>query len=433
MPIELLVVFLLILFNGFFALSEMAVMTSRKSRLRQKALTDRRAQTALELAEAPDRFLSAVQVWISLLGILTGYFGGGSLSRMLEVKLERVPMLVDYAEGFSVAVSVGLILVVSVVLGELVPKRLATLRPERVATYVARPMQFLASVAKPAVTFLSWATGMLLRLLGAHRLGSGKISEEEIKLLVAESHEQGVIDDDERKMVNRVLTLGDRSVDSLMTPRNRITWLDVESTWDENLALMRAEPHSRFPLCRGNEQEVIGIIDMKNLVGLVGEPDLAALAQPALFVPDTAPALRLVERFRDVDASLALVVDEYGDIQGVVTLTDVFAAVVGRVAAQSELQDDAVVRREDGSWLIDASLGTDDLRELLGVGELPQEAEHEFRTAAGMLMTRFGRIPKVGEYFEWGGYRFEVVDLDGARIDKILIARLDTAVDEASA
>lgn len=433
MPIELLVVFLLILFNGFFALSEMAVMTSRKSRLRQKALTDRRAQTALELAEAPDRFLSAVQVWISLLGILTGYFGGGSLSRMLEVKLERVPMLVDYAEGFSVAVSVGLILVVSVVLGELVPKRLATLRPERVATYVARPMQFLASVAKPAVTFLSWATGMLLRLLGAHRLGSGKISEEEIKLLVAESHEQGVIDDDERKMVNRVLTLGDRSVDSLMTPRNRITWLDVESSWDENLALMRAEPHSRFPLCRGNEQEVIGIIDMKNLVGLVGEPDLAALAQPALFVPDTAPALRLVERFRDVDASLALVVDEYGDIQGVVTLTDVFAAVVGRVAAQSELQDDAVVRREDGSWLIDASLGTDDLRELLGVGELPQEAEHEFRTAAGMLMTRFGRIPKVGEYFEWGGYRFEVVDLDGARIDKILIARLDTAVDEASA
>ncbi len=433
MPIELLVVFLLILFNGFFALSEMAVMTSRKSRLRQAALSDKRAQTALELAEAPDRFLSAVQVWISLLGILTGYFGGGSLSRMLEAKLDRVPMLAEYAEGVSVAVSVGLILVVSVVLGELVPKRLATLRPERVATHVARPMRFLASVAKPAVTFLSWSTGLLLRLLGAHRLGSGKISEDEIKLLVAESHEQGVIDDDERKMVTRVLTLGDRSVDSLMTPRNRITWLDVESTWEENLALMRAEPHSRFPLCRGNEQEVIGIIDMKNLVGLEGEPDLAALAQPALFVPDTAPALRLVERFRDVDASLALVVDEYGDIQGVVTLTDVFAAVVGRVASQSETQDDAVVRREDGSWLIDASLGTDDLRELLGVGELPQEAEHEFRTAAGMLMTRFGRIPKVAEYFEWGGFRFEVVDLDGARIDKIMIARLDTAVDEASA
>ncbi len=433
MPVELLVVFLLILFNGFFALSEMAVMTSRKSRLRQKALTDKRAQTALELAEAPDRFLSAVQVWISLLGILTGYFGGGSLSKMLEGELERLPWLAEYAEGVSVAVSVGLILVVSVVLGELVPKRLATLRPERVATYVARPMRFLASVAKPAVTFLSWSTGMLLRLMGAHRLGSGKISEEEIKLLVAESHEQGVIDDDERKMVTRVLTLGDRSVDSLMTPRNRITWLDVESSWGENLALMRAEPHSRFPLCRGNEQEVIGIIDMKNLVGLDGEPDLAALAQPALFVPDTAPALRLVERFRDVDASMALVVDEYGDIQGVVTLTDVFAAVVGRVAAQSETHDDAVVQREDGSWLIDASLGTDDLRELLGVGELPQEAEHEFRTAAGMLMTRFGRIPKTGEHFEWGGFRFEVIDLDGARIDKILIARLDTAVDEASA
>jgi len=433
MPIELLVVFLLILFNGFFALSEMAVMTSRKSRLRQKALTDKRAQAALELAEAPDRFLSAIQVWISLLGILTGYFGAASLSRLLESNLQRVPMLAEYADGISVAVSVGLILVVSVVLGELVPKRLATLRPERVATYVARPMKFLASVAKPAVTFLSWATGLLLRLLGAHRLGSGKISEEEIKLLVAESHEQGVIDDDERKMVNRVLTLGDRSVDSLMTPRNRIVWLDVESSWEENLALMRAEPHSKFPLCRGNEQDVIGIVDVKRLMGVVGVPDLAALSHPPIFVPDTAPALRLVERFRDVDTSLALVVDEYGDIQGLATLNDVFAAVVGRLASQSDTNDDSVVQREDGSWLIDASLGTDDLRELLGVGELPQEAEHEFRTAAGLLMTQFGRIPKVGEHFSWGGYRFEVVDLDGARIDKILINRLDTAVDEASA
>ncbi len=430
MPVELIVVFLLILFNGFFALSEMAVMTSRKSRLRQKALTDRRAQAALSLAEAPDRFLSAIQVWISLLGILTGYFGGASLSRMFEPLLERVPPLTDYAEGLSVALSVGLILVVSVVLGELVPKRLATLRPEGVATYVAVPMRFLAGIAKPAVSFFSWSTGLLMRLLGAHRLGSGKISEEEIKLLVAESHEQGVIDDDERKMVNRVLTLGDRSVDSLMTPRNRIVWLDIESSWEETLALMRAQPHSKFPLCRGNEQDVIGITHVKSLIGITGVPDLVALAQQPLFVPDSAPALRLVERFRDVDAALALVVDEYGDIQGLVTLNDVFAAVVGRTAAQSEVRDDSVLLRDDGSWLIDASLGTDDLRELLGVGELPQEAEHEFRTAAGMLMTRFGRIPLAGEWFEWSAFRFEVVDLDGARIDKILISRLDTAVDE---
>ncbi len=433
MPIEILVVFLLIILNGFFALSEMAVMTSRKSRLRQKALTDRRAQTALELAESPDRFLSAVQVWISLLGILTGYFGGASLAPVLSDLLKRQPLLAEYAEGIGVTASVGLILVVSVVLGELVPKRLATLRPERVAMRVAAPMRVLSSVAKPAVIFLSWATGMLMRLLGAHRLVSGKISEEEIKLLVAESHEQGVIDDDERKMVNRVLTLGDRSVDSLMRPRNRITWLDIESSWEENLALMRAEPHSRFPLCRGNEQDVIGIIDVKSLVGVTGVPDLERMARPALFVPDTAPALRLVERFRDVDASLALVVDEYGDIQGLVTLSDVFAAVVGRLATQSETEDDAVVRRADGSWLVDASLGTDDLRELLGVGELPLEAEHEFRTTAGMLMTRFGRIPKVGEQFEWSGYRFEVVDLDGARIDKVLITPLDTAMDQIGA
>lgn len=430
MPFELTIVFLLILLNGFFALSEMAVMTARKSRLRQLGAQSRGARVALELAERPERFLSSVQVWITLIGILTGYFGGESIAMALRDELARIPWVAKHAEPISIGVSVTLILFVSVVVGELVPKRLAIVRPEKVARAVAIPMRVLATAAAPAVSLLSVTTEALFKLFPVKRGNDSEVTEEEIKMLVAESHEQGVIDVDERNMVNRVLNLGDRTVDSLMTPRPRMVWLDAAATLEANLAVLSESRHSRYPVYRGNDQEVLGVVETKSMVAELASGKMSELLrelQPPLFVPEAAKAMQLLEQMRESEATLAFVVDEYGEIQGMVTMGDLMGAVFGRLAHAIEADEQPIVQRSDGSWLIDGSLPVQDLRELLGLDELPHESDQEYRTLAGMFMAQFGRIPSVGEYFEFGGFRFEVIDLDGARIDKILVAALPKA------
>jgi putative hemolysin len=432
---EILIVLLLVLANGFFALSELAVLTARRARLKQMAVTSRGAREAIELAEHPERFLSAVQVWITLLGLLTGKLGADTLAPRLEKSLLAMDLawLTQYAYVGAFVVSFALITFVQVVLGELLPKRLATLRPERIAAAVAIPMAVLATLAKPAVLLLSGTTRLLLRALGLSNVGEEKVTEEEIRHLVAESHEQGVIDSDERNMLNRVLRLGDRNADSLMTPRTRITWLDTEATLEQNLETMRATPFSRYPVYRGSDSDVLGILEAKYLAGLEGLTGNEALVEhlrPALFVSEATNALKLLEIFREEQQTIALVVDEYGDIQGVVTVNDLLGAVLGRVqSAPSEEDGPLVVEREDGSWLLDGRLAADDLRELLGSGQLPGEADNDFTTVAGMVIARFGRIPHAGEHFDWQGWRIEVVDLDGARIDKLLVARIDRGGD----
>ncbi len=426
MPTEILVVLLLILLNAFFALSEMSVMTARKTKLRQLATEHKRAQIALDLAEKPERFLSAVQVYITLIGILTGYFGGEAIAGQLAKRIVTIDLVAPYAHGIAVAISVGLILLASVVLGELVPKRLAILRPELIASYVGAPMRLLAAIAKPAVVLLSALTNGLLRLMRVRDSSAESVSEEEIRLLVAESAEQGVIDDAERTMVNRALTLGDRPIESLMTPRTRIAWLDLEASLEENLAVMRETPYSRYPVKRRTSADVVGIVQTKVLLSSIGTSTVELFRDmaPALFVPDTARPAHLLETFRDAEAPLALVVDEYGEILGLVTLTDVALAVLGRHAQTvNESGEAAIVQRADGSWLVDAAVPIEDLREVLGGGALPHENEQEYRTAAGMIIAHFGRIPQVGEFFSWNAFRFEVVDLDGARVDKLLVSR----------
>lgn len=426
---ELLVVLILVLCNGFFAMSEMAVVTARKSRLRELAATSRRARAAAELAEHPENFLSTVQVGITLIGILTGVFGGEAIGDALGSWLAvTLPGIAPWAEGIGLGLSVALITSLSLVLGELVPKRFALTRPESIAVRVALPMRGLALLAAPAVRLLSLTTRGVLRLLRLEIESAEKVSEEEIRLLVAESHEQGVIDLDERNMMNRVLRLGDRDAGSLMTPRRRIAWLDAAGSDEENLRTMRETPFSRYPVLRGSDQEVLGILEVKSLAGRIGSRrlDLFRELRPPLFVAEGTRALNLMDLFREEGCSLALVVDEYGDIQGMVTLNDVLGAVLGRLPGSDDAPDTGspVVQRADGSLLVDASLPSDELRDLLGQSVLPDEEDHDYRTVAGLVMAHFGRIPQPGEYFDHGGWRFEVIDLDGARIDKLLLQRL---------
>ena len=425
----LLIILLLVACNAFFALSEMSVVTSRKPRLKQMAADQRSAQKALELAEHPERFLSTVQVGITLVGILSGMLVGDALGEEIAAWVgSHLPVAGAYAGTIGTVVAVGLITYVTIVLGELVPKRLALLAPERLASLVALPMHWLSRIATPAVWMLSASVRGLLRLMRLGDSEAAQVTEEEIRLLVSESHEQGVIDADERNMMNRVLRLGDRTAASLMTPRTRIAWLDVAEGFDENLALMRATPFSRYPVYRSNDADVVGILEVKSLIDRLEEPefDLFKYLREPLFVSESTPALKLLEILREEQYSLALVVDEYGDVAGLVTVNDVLEAVIGRT--QTGEGPDAVSQittREDGSLLVDGGASVETVRELVGLGALPGEEEHDYHTAAGMVIARFGRIPNVGEYFEWSGWRIEVVDLDGPRIDKLLLQRVD--------
>jgi len=436
---EIALVFVLSLCNGFFALSEMALVVSRKSRLKQMAKTSRKAALALRHAEAPEYFLSTVQVGITLVMLITGSIAGDALGAHMAVALQgsHLAWLQPYARIMGIVIGFVLISFIQVVFGELVPKRVALAAPELLSSYVAIPMLVLSRLAAPFVWLLNHSSNLLLRLLRVKQQGSGVVTEDEIRLLVAESAEQGVLDRDEHNMVNRVLRLGDRTVDSVMTPRMRIAWLDIAAPREENIEVLRQTPYSRYPVYHGNESEVVGVAEVKLMLHSFteGSPDLFSHLSKPLFVPATARALDLLEEFRDAETPLALVVDEYGDIEGVVTVNDLLAAVVGasQIGHGGGDESGPIVQRADGSWLIDGSLSTDDLRELLQTSTLPGEQEHDFRTAGGMVMTALGHVPQTGEIFAWRGIRFEVIDLDGARIDKLLVTparSLEPADDE---
>ena len=432
--LELLLVLALILLNGFFAMSEMSVMTARKSRLRQMAQSSLRAKRALELSEKPDNFLSTVQIGITLIGILTGFFGGEAIGRGIGDWIARVlPVAAEYSQNIGIGVAVTFITFMTLIFGELVPKRLAIARSETIAGLVSLPMGWLATAAAPLVALLAVSTRLVLRVLGLGKDDVGTITEDEIRTLVAEGHAQGVIDADERNMMNRVLRLGDRTADSLMTPRKKVVWLDISASYQDNIAIMRDAQFSRFPVYRGNDQDVVGVLEVKSLIDRFSEKDpeiFRSLREP-LFVSESTHAMKLLEILREEQQSLALVVDEYGEIQGLVTLSDLMGAVVGRLQASENTDDDAlVVTRQDGSLLVDGSLPNDDLRELLGGVSLPGDDEADYNTVAGLVIDHFGRIPHVGEHMEWAGWRIEVVDLDGARIDKLLLQPLPEDADD---
>jgi putative hemolysin len=410
----------------------MAVVTSRKSRLKQMAESSKRAKTALSLSEHPERFLSTVQVGITLIPYLNGIVGGQALGSSLGTWLDAaVPALAS-----KTAITLGSVIVavivtfVTIVIGELVPKRIALLAPERIASAVAVPMNAISTLAAPFVWLLSRSTRLLIQILGLDKSNTDKVTDEEIRHLVAESHEQGNLDADERNMLNRVLRLGDRTAESLMTPRTLIIWLDADADFVENQDVLRSNPFSRYPVFDKDDSNVLGVLESKSLVGREcrNNAELLKSVHPALFVSESTNALRLLEIFREEQQTLALVVDEYGDILGMVTVNDLIGAVLGRIQSMEDAEDEAlIVERADGSWLIDGRLAVEELRELLNVQALPGEDDNDFTTVAGMVIAHFGRIPHTGEVFEFGAWRIEVIDLDGARIDKLLIGRKPVA------
>lgn len=430
MLIPILVLACLLLLNGVLAMSELAVMTSRQSRLQQGARAgDRGAAAALALAREPTRFLSTVQVGITLIGILLGAFGENSLSGRLEPLLARVPGLERYADTVALVLVVLAITYFSLVVGELVPKRIALAYPEAVATAIARPLRMLSRIAAWPVRLLSISTEAILRGLRVPMRPHDDVSEDDVKALVARAASTGVLTPQELKLFQRTLRAGDLVVRDLMVPRRDIVWIDENEPIDAVRVLVGTSPFSHFPVCRGGLDQLAGVVHVKDLIsyGLLEGAGfkVTAVAQKPLYVPETMPALRLLDQFQSTKSHIAFVVDEHGGILGLLTLNDVTAAVVGDISRRGEAAPPAMTRREDGSWLIDGRVPLHELA--VGLDPpIPREAEEQMpdvSTVGGLVSAVLGHIPREGERLSWQGWVFEIIDMDGTRVDKVLAMR----------
>jgi putative hemolysin len=422
---EILIILVLIIANGVFSMSEMAIVSARKVRLQQLANQgDAKAKAALKLAESPNHFLSTVQVGISLIGILTGAFGGATIANRLAVYVKLVPLLAPYSEPISFGIVVLIITYLSLIVGELVPKRLALNNPERIASIVAIPMQALAAIASPVVFLLSASTDLILRVLGITASTEPQVTEEEIKILIEQGTEAGTFEEAEQDMVERVFRLGDRPVSYLMTPRPDIVWLDLEDTAEENRQKMVDSAYSRYPVCQAGLDNVLGVIPVTDLLArsFRGEPlDLTVGLRQPVFVPESTRGLKVLELFKQTITHMALVVDEYGVIQGLVTLNDIMSEIVGDVPSTDGQDQPQAVQREDGSWLLDGMLPVEEFLELFGMEEWESEERGSYQTLGGFVITHLGRIPAAADHFEWQSMRIEVMDMDGNRVDKVLV------------
>lgn len=424
--LAILIIFTLL--GGVFALAEIAVVAARRARL--KRLADEgnaKARAALALAEAPARFLSTVQVGITLIGVITGAIGGSTFAPAIEPWLRDLPLVGPHAGRVAVGLVAVPITLLSVVFGELVPKRVAMARPERYAMLVARPMSALARLGGPLVSGLAAATDVVLRVFRVGRSKEASVSDEEVKLLIEQGLTEGVFHEAEKRMVEGVLALDRLQVTAIMTPRPKIVWLDIDDPDEINWRKIVASGHSHFPVHRGGPDDIVGMLSVKalwaNSAAGFQTPMRDLLTKP-LFVPETVSGIQLLESFKRSTRHIALVTDEFGTVSGIVTLIDVLEAIVGDLPQRGKAAGPESHRRADGSWLVDATMAIVDVREVLGVARLPGEDRADFQTLGGFIMTHFGRIPKAGEFFEAGGFRWEVVDMDRFRVDKVLVARI---------
>jgi putative hemolysin len=424
--IEVLIIGVLVLANGVFAMAEIAVVSARKARLRQWADDgDTRAKYALDLAEHPNRFLAAVQVGISLIGVLAGAFGGATIAESIASALQGMPSLAKYGDAIGLAVVVMAITYFSLVLGELVPKRLGLNNPERIASFVAEPMKALSFIAAPIVRLLDVSTNFVIWLLRVKASTEPVITPEELKVLINQGTESGVFKEAEQDMLEGVLHLGDTTAGMLMTPRTRIVSLDLADTPADVLRKLTTSHRSRFPVIQHDADNVVGVIRAKDLLAqqLAGLPmNLQALLQPPVFVSETMAAPQVLEAFKRHGIHIALVTDEYGSVQGLVTHNDILEHIVGDLPSLGEAPAAGAIRREDGSWLVDGLLGIEALRETLDLPALPGEDDGDFQTVGGFVIHQLHCIPTAGQSFRWTQWRFEVLDMDGRRVDKVLVS-----------
>jgi putative hemolysin len=429
LALEVFVILVFIATNGLFAMSEIAVVSSRRVRLQQRAEEgDAGARAALDLLATPSRFLSTVQVGITLVGVLAGAFGGATLSERIAPLVEQIPWLAPYSEAISVGVVVLVISYLSLVLGELVPKRLALNNAERIASRIARPMQWLARVASPMVRLLTLSTELILRVLRVRPTREPLVTEEEVRIMIEQGRQVGVFEALEQEMVAQVFRLSDQKVSALITPRTEIVWLDVEDTFEEMRRKIVESGHSLFPVARGNLDHIQGIVRAKDLLAqcLSGQAlDLQAVMTQPQFVPEGMAALDVLDRFRADRSRVALVIDEYGGCEGLLTVNDILDAIAGDIPELGVEIVPEAVQREDGSWSLDGMFLIDEFQELFDIRELPDEGERRYQTLGGFVMAQMGSIPRIGDRFEWGGLRFEVTDMDGRRVDRVVVTRED--------
>lgn len=429
--LNVLVVLALILGNGLFAMYEMAMVSSSKVRLKQRQGSDPRAvDAAVELAESPNRLLSTVQVGITMVGVFSGAVGGVTLADDLAPLLMQLPFL-DEAGASAVALVLVTLAITycSLVMGELIPKRLALGNPEKIAIDYARFFRALSWLTSPVIRFLSASTDLGLRILGVKESDEPPVTEEEIRVLLQQGTEFGIFEEGEQNIMDGVFRFGDRRVDAIMTPHTEITWLDLEEEFSESLGKIIKSRYTRFPVAKGGLDNVLGVLLTKDLLENTlhdQKINLEPMIRPAVFVPESMPALKVLEKFKETGLSVALVIDEYGGMLGMVTQADVLRSIVGDIPAAGDQYNPTVVQRADGSWLLDGLMRIDELKPMLEIESLPDEERVGYQTLGGFIMSQFDSIPKTGQILDYDNYRFEVVDMDGRRIDKVMVTLLQT-------
>ena len=427
---EIPILIALILLNGVFAMSEIALVTARKARL-QKLIDegDSAAAAALKLGEDPTRFLSTIQIGITSIGVLNGIFGEAALAQPMAEWLVQLGMASNYASTLSTAVVVVLITYVSIVVGELVPKRLGQTNPESIARLVARPINLLAKLTKPFVLLLTGSTLALLRLLGVRQTNDSSVTEDEIHAVLAEGTTSGAIEQNEHTMIRNLFRLDDRQISSLMVPRSDVVCLDVSLSFEENMAILESQDHARYPVIDGNFENLLGVINSRQWLAhaLKGQRDLKDakdLIHKPIYIPETITGMELLENFKQSGAPMAFVIDEYGEVQGIVTVRDLTEAITGEFVTEDP-SDAWAVEREDGSWLLDGHIPVVGLKDRLGLKTVPEEEKGRYQTLSGMMMLLTGKLPAVTDKVVWEAWEFEVVDMDGKIIDKILATKVE--------
>ncbi|MCK9299263.1 MAG: hemolysin family protein [Methanoculleus sp.] len=427
---DIAIIVLLILANGFFSMAEFALVSARMTRLQKRAAAgDAGAAAALELAGDPTRFLSTIQIGITLVGILAGAFGGATLAGPLAEEFAKIPLIAPYSGPLAVVTVVAAITYLTLVIGELVPKRVAMTHADRIASVVSRPIRLLSWAAAPLVRLLSASTEVVLAVLRVRKPSGPEVTEEDVRVLIGQATRAGVFEEAEQDMVESVFRLADRRVSVLMTPRPDIVAVDVEDPAEENWQKMVDSRHVYFPVYRDHLDNLLGIVSVRTLWArmIAGEPpDVMKAIEPAFFVPESVLALSVLDEFKTSGARIALVTDEYGSIQGLVTIHDIMEAIVGGIPSAERPPEGPAVRREDGSWLLDGMLPVDEFHDLLDVaGSLPGEDRGYYQTLGGFVMMYLERTPKTGDRFVWDRFRFEVLDMDGHRVDKVLVTPVE--------